>query len=146
MLEGIKVRLVTELTRYHPGLLPGVEGRTVGQSGIWSRGSDRFIGVQIPSIGTFEVLWEGLEIIDADYLAQAAESKQRRMEALKTASKVLRTVGPAGGFKSLSYEYVDDKGTRHFRSIGDRTDAEELIRFFKQQGIEVNEKVLKRQR
>jgi hypothetical protein len=107
MIDGIKVRLTTDLTKYHRDLLPGVEGHTVGQSGMWSRGSDRFIGVHFPNVGTFDVLWDSLEIIDAEYLARAAAKKQKKMEALKSAKRVVRTIGPAGGFKYLSYEYVD---------------------------------------
>jgi hypothetical protein len=48
MERPIKVRLTADLTRYHPKLQVGAEGYTVGAYGMWSRGSDRFIGVRFP--------------------------------------------------------------------------------------------------
>lgn len=64
MDRGIRVRLRTDLTRYNAKLTPGVEGVTVGEYGMWSKGSDRFVGVHFPGIVTLDVLWEGLEIVD----------------------------------------------------------------------------------
>jgi hypothetical protein len=47
----LRVRLTTDLSRYHAGLTVGAEGVTVGAAGTWSRGSDRFVGVMFPGIG-----------------------------------------------------------------------------------------------
>jgi hypothetical protein len=131
------------LTRYHPGLVPGVEGITVGQYGTWSRGSDRFIGVSFPEIGTFDILWEGLEIIDKDYLAKAEERKTREWELLKKARNVVRVVGSRGGFKCLSYEYADENGITSHVSNADRQAADKLIKFFRKHGVEIREERLK---
>lgn len=141
--RSIKVRLTQDLTRYHPGLVPGVEGITVGRYGIWSRGSDWFIGVSFPEIGTFDILWEGLEIIDKDYLAEAEERETKKWELLKKARNVVRVVGSRGGFKYLSYEYTDENKITSHVSNTDRRAADKLIEFFRKHGIEIREERLK---
>lgn len=45
MNRGKKVWLKVDLTKYKPGLVAGTEGTIIGNHDIWSRGSDRFIGV-----------------------------------------------------------------------------------------------------
>jgi hypothetical protein len=72
----IKVKLLTDLSKYAPGLVPGVEGHTIGQYGLWSRGSDRFIGVCFPGIAKLDVLWESIEVIDKEYLEEIALLKK----------------------------------------------------------------------
>lgn len=47
--NDLESTLKVDLTRYHPDLVAGVEGETVGATGLWSRGSDRFVGVRFPS-------------------------------------------------------------------------------------------------
>lgn len=143
MNRGIKVRLTQDLTRYHPGLVSGVEGVALGRYGIWSRGSDRFIGVHFPEIGTLDILWESIEIIDEEYLAVAEEREKKEWELLKHAKNVVRTMGPRGGFKYLSYEYVNENGITNHVSNGDRQKAEKLVKFFRKQGIEIKEEILK---
>jgi len=120
-------------------LVPGVEGVTVGRHGEWSRGSDRFVGVRFQEIGTFDILWESLEIIDAEYLAEAAERERKTRELLKNAKSVVRIVGPRGGFRYLSYEYVNEHGIPCHVSNGDRNAADNLVKYFLEQGIEVRE-------
>jgi hypothetical protein len=99
------------------------------------------VGVSFPGIGTFDVLWASLEIIDEEYLAEAARRKAERMEALKSASNVVRTRGPRGGFRYLSYQCVSADGLRTSVSTANRADADELIDFFNQHGILVREEV-----
>lgn len=146
MDHRIRVRLTEDLTRYHPQLIPGVEGFTVGRYGLWSRGSDRFIGVHFPQVGTFDILWEGLEIIDKEYLADLAEREKRRLDDLKNAKNVVRTVGPKGGFKYITYEYVDENGITNYMSNGNRQEAEKLIDVFRKHGIKIKEQVLQKGR
>jgi hypothetical protein len=143
MYPRIRVRLTVDLTRYHPRLVPGVEGYTVGEYGMWSRGSDHFVGVAFPGIGTFDILRESLDIIDEAYLAEAARREAERWEALKSAKNVVKGVGPRGGFRYLSYEYTDQKGVRHHTSTGSREESEKLIEFFNKRGIPMRETVIK---
>src|SRR5262249_46661482 len=124
--------------KYHPRLVSGAEGVTVGATGMWSRGSDRFIGVHFEGIGTFDILWESLQITDEDYLAQAAARQQKRREALKQAKNVVKYLGPRGGFKFLAYEYPDEYGGTTHTSCSNRLEAAKLEKFFREQGIEVS--------
>ncbi len=139
MTENIKVRLKTDLTRYNPKLVIGVEGVTVGQTGMWSRGSDRFIGVNFPEIGTFDILWEGLEIIDQEYLAKMKKQKDEEAEALKTATDVVKYVGPNGGFQCLRYTYTGPDGRICSTSQGFRAKAEEIESLLRAYNIPIRE-------
>lgn len=105
---------------------------------MWSRGSDRFVGVRFPEAGVHDILWSSLEIIDEDYLRERAAAKEREREALKTATNVVLHLGPRGGFRSLSYEYQEDGITRHV-SQGFRESADELLGIFREYSIPVRE-------
>jgi len=115
----------------------GAEGVTVGQYGLWSRANDRFVGVRFPNVGTFDILWESLEIIDQEYLKEVADREKERLELLKNARNVVRFVGARGGFRYLSYEYTAEDGIACHTSTGARQEAEKLMKFFKEQGIDV---------
>ncbi len=132
MLDGIRVKLKVDLTKYNTELRPGIEGVTAGQSGLWSRGSDRFIGVNFPGVGTYDVLWEGLEVIDEQYLRRMAEFERKRDEDARLATDVVETRGPRGGFKHLSYTCPSG-----FTGTGSRDEYEHLMKIFKEAGIPV---------
>jgi hypothetical protein len=133
----IKVKLQTDLTKYAPGLVPGVEGHTIGQHGLWSRGSDRFIGVCFPGIAKLDVLWESIEIIDKEYLEEAALLNKKQMEELKSAQNVVKHVGPKGGFRHLSYEYTSMELINNNVTNGSKSEAERIIKIFEKYGIKV---------
>lgn len=137
MKKHIKVKLISDLSKYAPGLLPGVEGYTIGEYGTWSRGSDRFIGVCFPKIATLDVLWKSIEIIDKDYIEEAALLQKNQMDELKSAQNVIMYVGPRGGFRYLSYKYTSMEGISCSVSNGHKSEAERLIEIFKQYGIDV---------
>lgn len=133
----IKVRLKADLTRYHPGLTPGVEGYTIGVYGEWSRNFDRFVGVCFPGIHTLDVTWDSLEIVDEEYLEQLAKEKQEKMAVLKNARNVVKRVGPRGGFRRLTYEYTDKTGVNVYEGTGLRSEAAEFESFFTEHGIPI---------
>ncbi|PKE34599.1 hypothetical protein CW697_04625 [Macrococcoides caseolyticum] len=141
-MREIKVRLTADLTKYLSGLVAGLEGITVGQLGRWSKNDDRFVSVNFPGKGTLDVLWESLEIIDEEYLAEAEKRKQKELEELKTAYDVVKYVGPRGGFKYLSYQYTNSDGVNVGVTQGFKKKAEKLIAIFESYGIEVVEKVI----
>jgi len=143
MTKSIKVRLKVDLTKYIPNLVEGSEGYTVPYGGIWSRASDRFVGVNFPGKGTLDVLWESLEIIDEEYLAEIKDREQKLLEELKTAYDVVRYIGPRGGFKCLTYTYIDSKGMKINTSKGFKNEAEKLIKVFNKYGIEVIDKIIR---
>lgn len=134
MDRHVKVKLKTDLSKYATGLLPGIEGYTVGQYGMWSRNSDRFIGVCFPGIATLDVLLESLEIIDNEYHEETTSLHEKRMAELKSARNVVKYVGPRGGFR---YEYTSDDGVTTYASKGFKSDADKLIEIFEQYGINV---------
>ena len=137
---GIQVRLKTDLARYHPRLVVGAQGVTSARSGLWARGSDRFVAVEFPEAGTFDVLWESLDIIDVEYLADIEIARKARMKCLEHATDVVLWRGPRGGFRYLSYHYVDTSGVPVSTSCGFRAEAEELMAFFRSRGIVIEEK------
>lgn len=109
-MEGIKVKLKVDLTKYNPNLIIGTIGYTIGEYDIWSRGSDRFIGVCFPNIQTLDVLWSSLEIIDEELLSRIKTQEARYTEEIKTAKDVIKYLGPKGGFKGLSFNYTNSQG------------------------------------
>lgn len=138
MKKRIKVKLIADLSRYSPGLLPGVEGYTTGEYGRWSCGSDRFINVCFPGIAILDVLWKSIEVIDGEYLEEVELLQIEQMKELKSAKNVIMYVGPKGGFRHLSYEYTSIDGHTVHASNGFKNEAERLIEIFKQYGINVD--------
>jgi hypothetical protein len=60
-----------------------------------------------------------------------------KLEPLKTAQNVIKTVGPQGGFRHLYYEYVYERGTITHAGTGSKTEAERLETFIAKHNIPV---------
>lgn len=137
-MRSLRVRLTTDLTRYHPSLVVGAEGVTVETQGEWSRAFDRFTGVQFPEAGVRDILWTSLETVDEEYLREKAEEKRKLHEALRTAADVVLRLGPSGGFRSLEYTYEVD-GRRRSGQAYSREQLNEQLALFEEYGIPVKE-------
>jgi len=61
----------------------------------------------------------------------------KKLEPLKTAKNVVKTMGPQGGFRHLSYEYVNELGTFVRASASSKTEAERLETFFSKHNIPI---------
>jgi hypothetical protein len=138
---NLKVRLTTDLTRYHPSLRPGVEGFAIGPYGMWSRDSDRFTGVRFPQT-TIDVLWSGLEVIDEEYLQAKEEERQQALREAAHAADVVRYVGPRGGFRYLFYRVPEPNGGRRDLRVYSQTRADELLGAMAAAGIAVREQTV----
>ncbi|QHT59879.1 hypothetical protein GXP70_07895 [Paenibacillus lycopersici] len=141
MHERIQVKLTVDLTQYLNGLVAGTEGYTIGNYGIWSRANDNFTGVHFPGLGSLDVLWSSLEIIDQKYLEEMEIQRKQRLEEFKTAKNITKYVGPRGGFKGLSFEYTKSNGTSVSYSNGFKQESEKLIEYFKELNLEIEEKL-----
>ncbi|MBB6624803.1 hypothetical protein H7E67_15280 [Clostridium gasigenes] len=97
-MNNIKVELKTDLTKYGEGLIAGIKGITIGQQGIWSRSNDNFITVKFENNIILDVLWNSLEIIDEEYLQKLSKTKTTYLKELKTATNIIKTIGPKGGY------------------------------------------------
>jgi len=139
----IRVRLLVDLSQYDRQLVKGIEGATVSPCGFWSRASDRFVAVQFANVGTFDILWQSLEIRDRKFLAESKAQEKAKLKALKTATNVVRWTGPRGGFQCLSYEYVDGNGVLCHESMGDRAECNKLTDFFCKHGIAIRNEISK---
>ena len=49
---------------------------------------------------------------------------------LKSATRVVKVVGPQGGVKSLSFEYIDERGIRVSKCVIGKAETDRLTRFF----------------
>jgi hypothetical protein len=58
-------------------------------------------------------------------------------DLLKSAKNVIKYMGPKGGFRSLSYEYVNEQGVKAYSNTGSKAEADRLEYFFTQQNIPV---------
>ncbi|TXK80671.1 hypothetical protein [Paenibacillus sp. N3.4] len=143
MKERIKVKLKVDLTQYLKGLVAGTEGFTIGNYGIWSRGNDNFTGVHFPDVGSLDVLWSSLEIIDEEYLEEAEKRRKQKLEEYKTARDIVKYVGPRGGFKGLRFVYTDANGITVSNSIGFKDEADKLIKYFEELKLQITEKLMK---
>lgn len=142
--KGMKVKLTVDLTKYANRLVAGTEGVTVGQRGMWSRGSDRFVTVYFPGITTLDVLWESLEIIDEEVLKEIEHQKKLFAENLKSAKDVTLYMGPRGGFRYLSYSYTDkESGTNVHASEGFRDQAYRIMDILEEYGIPIAKETIK---
>lgn len=135
-----KVKLKVDLTKYHQSLRIGVKGVTIGRQCMWSRNQDRFITVKFPKY-TLDVLWDGLEIIDEEYLNELKEYEKREKEKLKIAKDVELVVSKRSALKYISYETKYDNIPLH-TSNGFRKSIIELIKIFSENNILIKIKIL----
>ncbi len=143
MKSRINVRLKVDLTQYLRGLIAGSEGYTIGNYGIWSRANDNFTGVHFPGIGSIDVLWSSLDIIDEEYLKEVEERRKQKLEEYESARDIVKYIGPRGGFRSLSFTYTDLSGTIVHYSNRFKQEAEGLIEYFQELNLQITEKVMK---
>lgn len=135
-----KVKLKVDLTKYHPSLKVGIKGVTAGRQGIWSRNQDRFITVKFPK-HTLDVLWDGLEIVDKEYLNELEEYKKKENEKLKTANDVELIVSKYGTLKYISYKVID-YGIKRHTSENLWDDIIKLIKIFNKYNIPIRVTIL----
>lgn len=121
--EGIEVSLTADLTRYHPSLRRGARGKTVPPVGEWARGSDRFCSVQFAET-TIDVLWSSLAVVDERALKLAADERSRRERAIREGFiAAYKVIGPNGGFKYFSVDYIDENKIKHGFGTAFRTEG-----------------------
>ncbi len=90
---SLKVRLKSDLTHYHPNLIPGSEGYTIGVYGQCSRLSKQYIGVWFPGIRIVDVNWAALETIAEQRHARPGRENSEKRGSIKTAWQVLKWIG-----------------------------------------------------
>jgi hypothetical protein len=61
--------------------------------------------------------------------------RDARLRRLQSAKRVVKVIGPRGGFRSLSYEYADAAGVTIHVATGIRDEAERLEAFFEKNSI-----------
>ncbi|MGD8449176.1 MAG: hypothetical protein PVF36_08070 [Desulfobacterales bacterium] len=140
MRDRVKVRLKIDLTEYLRGLIAGSEGYTIGKYVMWSRVNDNFIGVHFPEIGSIDVLWSSLEIIDEEHLNEVETLRAQRLEECKSAKDIVKYIGPRGGFKYLSFHYTDSDGKIVHYSNGFKHESEKIIEYFINMNYKITEK------
>jgi hypothetical protein len=63
--------------------------------------------------------------------------QQKTDEPLKTATNVIKIVGPQGGLRNFVYDYVNEQGVRSRNSSNDKVEVARLEAFFAKLGIEI---------
>lgn len=64
--------------------------------------------------------------------------RKQRLEDYKSATNIIKYVGPRGGFKQLSFEYKDSN-EKH--TITQKQESEVLIGYIKELNLKVEEKL-----
>jgi hypothetical protein len=132
--KPIRIKLNTDLTRYDQRLTNGQEGLTIPGKKFDCFGSlDTFVAVKFDCGAALDILWTSLEIIDAEELQRIADYKSKQLEDLKTAENIELRLGPLGGFRSLSYEYMRD-GISNSVGNGFKKSSEEILEYFRTLG------------
>lgn len=70
-------------------------------------------------------------------VGQYRQYVEAKSEGLKFAKNVIKTMGPRGGFRYLSYECVDEHGVVVHSSTGSKAEAERLETIFARYSIAV---------
>jgi hypothetical protein len=90
---------------------------------------------EIPVMGQWTGQWR------SDFfqftVGQYRQHLATKFEPLKTAQNVVKTVGPQGGFRRLSYQHVNEHGTIARAVTVSKTEAERLEMFFAKHDIPV---------
>ena len=68
-------------------------------------------------------------------VGQFKQYRDARLRRLQSAKRVVKVIGPRGGFRSLSYEYADAAGVTIHVATGIRDEAERLEAFFEKNNI-----------
>ena len=83
--------------------------------------------------------WRG--IMRSDFfqftVGQYRAYAEAALAPLKSATQVVKVVGPQGGIKRLNFEYIDERGIRVSKSVIGKAEIERLILFFYAEGIPV---------
>jgi hypothetical protein len=130
----LKVKLVHDYTKYNEKLEKGVEGVALETPEIQKERSleDNFVKVKFDGITEVDVLWRGLEIIDEDYLSKKQAEKDAYYDSVKSATNIINTIGPKGGFKKLEF----DNRENHI-IIEEKEQGEEHIEYFNKFGLNI---------
>lgn len=105
----MKVKLLYDFTKYNEALQKGIEGdalETPEEQKI-RKPDDFFVRVNF-GVTTVDVPWRGLDIIDELYLKKKQDELDLYVSKLKTSKNVKLILGPKGGFKEISFEYLDE--------------------------------------
>jgi hypothetical protein len=70
-------------------------------------------------------------------VGQYRQYVEAKYERLKSAKNVIKELGPRGGFRFLSYEFIDEHGSVVHSSTGSRTEAERLEAVFTRHNIPI---------
>ncbi|WP_342543323.1 hypothetical protein MHH33_07010 [Paenisporosarcina sp. FSL H8-0542] len=124
------------MTKYHEKLVIGTEGNAIGVFGPYSRGNDMFITVDF-KFKQLDVNWSGLEIIDEKYLA----GKRKLNKGLKKAKDIVLTVGPAGGFQNLKFNYKDEKGAEVRFETWTKNEGLEVLKSLEELGKKIKKDI-----
>ena len=131
----LRVRLTVDLTGYHPSLANGAEGVVVSFIGS----NDCFWKVRFPGAGAWDILPDGLEILDKEFLEWREDEKRKRYEKiLREAREGIWYLGPRGGYRGFSIECKHGNEVAHGRE-----EAEKIAKMLEDHGIPVRKEVMK---
>ena len=128
----VEVTLREDLSRYHAPLRPGVVGMTAVPVGLEAGDDERYCPVRFPQVGKdVDVLWSGLDVTDAEWLAAVARFEAEMEASIKaTAKEGVAYLGQRGGFRKLVVQYVTPDGVTRVwvaRGKSERKKCEALL-------------------
>lgn len=123
----MRVKLTEDLTNYGDGLIPGIEGETLIEKGLWSRNSSRYVMVLFDNGIKIDVLWKGLEILDKSEIEKREKANQSFDELYRNATDIIIYTTNAGKPTDISFKlFGNDQGP-----IKNKKTREMFIEIFK---------------
>lgn len=129
---GRRVRLLCGLTKYRSGLVAGSVG-TVSGSAQWG------VLVKYDNGDVLDTLVKSLELFEPKDIAEAEQADREWEDQIRSAPEAKIHLGPAGGFRCVSIEYVNSYGTMTYHSNGDKQDALKILKIMLAAGKPVQE-------
>ncbi len=126
--EGFKVRLLRDMTRYHPLMKVGAVGTTQPPSSRSEMFKNKYLRVSFEdgsaaltkSNVTMDVMSSDLEVTDERWVKWIEEERASKEAALKDhVSRAVLKVGSRGGFVELRVEYSNGRPNDFWRSSGE---------------------------
>ncbi len=132
--EGFKVRLLRDMTRYHPLMKVGAVGTTQPPSSRSEMFKNKYLRVLFsdglfgePHVSdgkaqrvTMDVMSSDLEVTDERWLKWIEEERASKEAAIKDhVSRAVLKVGSRGGFVELRVEYSNGRPNDFWRSSGE---------------------------
>lgn len=128
----MKVKLLSDLTKYEEGLVPGIIGTAHLQKITFTDWEEQLVEVHFPNCTPIAIGWRSLEKLDKRYW-------EKIEKLIKSAYEIDYIVGPRGGFKYMRIFSRRKRIGETIETINIKHEALRCIEIGKKYGKEIKE-------